>query len=117
MTETIAATGIGALVLRTKPHGVPVGYCAIVIGRGSLAEPEIAYDVLPWAQGNGFATEGAEALLGAAFETGRSRIWSTIRSRNTASLRVADKLGFRQHHSTQDADGIVLWLVKDSEPA
>ena len=39
MTETIETTGIGALVLRKRPDGEPLGYTAIVVGRGSLDEP------------------------------------------------------------------------------
>jgi len=99
------ATGIGPLVLRTKPDGHPVGYCAIIIGRASLGEPELGYELLPQAHGNALATEAAKAVLDAAFATGRSRIWSTVRSWNAPSFRVLEKLGFRRHHTTIDGDG------------
>lgn len=112
-TATMRATGIGPLVLRTKPDGHPVGYCAIVIGRGSLGEPELAYELSPQAQGNGLATEAAKAVLDAAFATGRRRIWSTVGSWNAPSLRVLEKLGFRRHHTTIDNDGELVWLVCD----
>jgi RimJ/RimL family protein N-acetyltransferase len=111
MAATTTTHGIGALVLRTRPDGDAIGYCAIIIGRGSLAEPEIAYELLPRAHGQGYATEAARALLDAAFATGRTRIWSTVGSWNAPSLRVLDKLGFRRDHSTTDADGELIWLV------
>jgi RimJ/RimL family protein N-acetyltransferase len=113
MDDVIARLGIGALVLRTRDGGTPLGYCAIVVGRGSVAEPEIAYELLPVAHGRGYATEAACAVLDAAFATGRTRIWSTVRAWNAPSLRVLEKLGFRPHHTTTDDDGDVVWLVAE----
>ena len=114
MAKTIQTTGIGALVLRKWPDGEALGYTAIVVGRGSLDEPELAYELLPWAHGCGYATEAARALLDAAFETGRRRIWATIGSWNAPSLRVAEKLGFRRDHcTTEEVAGEVVWMVCD----
>lgn len=62
MTRTLATTGIGALVMRPKDGSPPAGYGALVVGRSSLDQPEIAYEVLPAAQGRGYATEAAAAL-------------------------------------------------------
>jgi RimJ/RimL family protein N-acetyltransferase len=113
MTKTIETTGIGALVLRKRPDGEALGYTAIVVGRSSLDEPELAYELLPQAQGHGYATEAARALLDAAFGTGRRRIWATIGSLNAPSLRVAEKLGFRRDHCTTNGDEEVVWMVCD----
>jgi RimJ/RimL family protein N-acetyltransferase len=113
MTKTIETTGIGALVLRKRPDGEPLGYTALVVGRCSVEEPELAYELLPRAHGQGYATEAARALLDAAFGTGRRRIWSTIGSWNTPSLRVAEKLGFRRDHCTTEEVGEVVWMVRD----
>ena len=113
MTETLRTTGIGALALRVKPHLDPIGYCAIVVGRSSVEEPELAFELLPRAHGCGYATEGARAVLDAAFATGRERIWSTVREWNAPSIRVLEKLGFVRDHSTTDSHGSVLWLVCD----
>lgn len=111
MQRVVAEHGIGARVLRAKPGREPLGYCAIVVGRGSLAEPELAYELLPEARGMGYATEGSRALLDAVFRTGRSRIWSTVRAWNGPSLRVLDRLGFVRDRVTQDAQGELVWLV------
>lgn len=113
MTTTIETTGIGALVLRKRPDSESLGYTALVVGRCSLEEPELAYELLPSAHGHGYATEAGRALLDAAFETGRRRIWATIGSWNAPSLRVAEKLGFRRHHITTEADREVVWTVCD----
>jgi RimJ/RimL family protein N-acetyltransferase len=113
MTDTIETTGIGALVLRKRPDDEALGYTAIVVGRCSLDEPELAYELLPRAHGHGYATEAARALLDAAFDTGRRRIWATIGSWNVPSLRVAEKLGFRVDHSTTEVDQELVWMVCD----
>ena len=110
MAATIEAIDIGALVLRARPDAHALGDSVIIIGRGSLDEPELAYELLPRAQGQGYATEASQALLDAAFATGRRCIWSTVRSWNAPLLRVLDKLGFRRDHSTTDADGELVWL-------
>jgi RimJ/RimL family protein N-acetyltransferase len=111
MARTIETSGIGALVLRKRTDGEALGYTAIVVGRGSLDEPELAYELLPRAHGHGYATEAARALLDAAFDTGRRRIWATIGSLNLPSLRVAEKLGFRRDHCTADVGGEVVWMA------
>jgi len=112
MHELTREYGIGAYILRPKDGGAPAGYAAIIIGRGTVEEPEIAYELLPKARGHGYATEAASTVLPAAFETGRRRIWATIRPWNTASLRVLDKLGnFHQVRTTSDEQGQILWFA------
>lgn len=113
MTKTIETSGIGALVLRKRSDGEALGYTAIVVGRGSLDEPELAYELLPRAHGHGYATEAARALLDAAFDTRRRRIRATIGSWNAPSLRVAEKLGLRRDHCTTDVGGEMVWMVCD----
>ncbi|GGC07184.1 GNAT family N-acetyltransferase [Cellulomonas carbonis] len=106
--------GIGAYVLRPRDGGPPAGYAAIVVGRGTVEEPELAYELLPEARGRGYATEAARCVLGAAFATGRERIWATVRTWNTPSLRVLEKLGgFRVDRETTDDDGVVRWHVRE----
>ncbi len=113
MRSMTADLGIGVLVLRTRATGEPLGYCGIVLGRGSLQESELAYELLPRAHGRGYATEAARAVLDAAFATGRTRIWATVGTWNAPSFRVLDKLGFRRDHVSTDAHGEHVWMVCD----
>ena len=113
MARTIETAGIGALVLRKRIDGEALGYTALVVGRCSLEEPELAYELLPRAHGHGYATEAGRALLDAAFDTGRHRIWATIGAWNAPSLHVAEKLGFQRQHSTTEANREVVWMVCD----
>lgn len=105
--------GIGALAICRRAEGDVIGYCALVVGRCSLDEPEIAYELLRRFHGHGYATEAAQALVAAAAATGRHRLWSTVRPWNVASLRVLEKIGFRRDHTTTDDLGDVVYLVRD----
>jgi RimJ/RimL family protein N-acetyltransferase len=103
--------GFGLFTIRRRVEGDPIGYVGLVLGRASVDEPELAYELLRCAHDHGYATEAAHAVLDAAFATGRVRIWSTVGSWNTASLRVLDKLGFRRHHVAMEEEGDVIWMV------
>lgn len=107
-------TGIGALAIDRRVEGDTIGYCALIVGRASLDEPEVAYELLRRFHGHGYATEAVRALVDAAAATGRRRLWSTVGAWNTPSLRVLDKVGFREDHRVMDERaGEVVWLVRD----
>ena len=107
-------TGIGALAICRRAEGDVIGYCALVVGRCSLDEPEIAYELLRRFHGRGYATEAAQALVAAAAATGRRRLWSTVGAWNAPSLRVLEKVGFRRDHTiTDDRGEEVVYLVRD----
>jgi RimJ/RimL family protein N-acetyltransferase len=103
--------GFGFFTIRRRDIGDPIGYVGLLVGRASFDQPELAYELLRRAQGRGYATEASRAVVDAAFATGRSKLWSTVRPWNTASLRVLDKLEFHPDHKTTDADGEIIWLV------
>jgi RimJ/RimL family protein N-acetyltransferase len=107
------SSGIGLLTIRRRTDDEPLGYCGLIVGRCSLDEPEIAYELLKRFHGSGYATEAAHAVMEAAFTTGRNRIWSTVGAWNEPSLRVLDKLGFQRHHETIDDRGRpLIYLVR-----
>jgi RimJ/RimL family protein N-acetyltransferase len=108
-----AENGIATLPIRRRADGDFIGYCGLVTGRATLAEPEIAYELLRSAHGRGYATEAASAVLDAAIATGRRRLWATVRSWNAASFRVLEKLGFERSHSTWDEHGEIVWNVRE----
>lgn len=107
----IGETGIGLLTVRVDDAFA--GYCGLVVGRSSLDEPELAYELLRAHHGNGYATEAARAIVDAAAGTGRNRLWATVRPWNEPSLRVLDRLAFdRQAKVTTDEFGDILWLTR-----
>jgi RimJ/RimL family protein N-acetyltransferase len=107
-----AATGIALLPIQRRAEGDFIGYCGLTVGRASLEEPEIAYELFERVHGNGYATEAARAVLDAAAATGRTRLWSTVRDWNTASFRVLEKLDFERDHVTTDDRGDIVWLTR-----
>jgi len=59
-------------------------------------EPELGYRLRRSAWGNGYATEGARALVDKAFaDLGASRVFATTMAVNRASRRVMEKAGLR----------------------
>lgn len=108
-----AETGIALLPIQRRVDGDFIGYCGLIIGRATLEEPEIAYELFRHAHGLGYATEAARAVLDAAIATGRNRLWSTVRAWNTPSLRVLEKLNFHTDHvDPDDGKGEVIWLTR-----
>jgi RimJ/RimL family protein N-acetyltransferase len=107
-----AATGIALLPVVHRAEGDFIGYCGLVIGRCTVEEPEIAYELLQRAHGRGYATEAARAVLGAATATGRKRLWATVGAWNRPSLRVLEKLGFERDHVSTGDGGDVVWLTR-----
>jgi RimJ/RimL family protein N-acetyltransferase len=105
-------TGLAVLPIRRREEGDFIGYCGLIVGRASVEEPEIAYELFKRAHGHGYATEAARAVLNAAIATGRERLWSTVGSWNTPSLRVLEKLGFERDHVTTGDNGEVVWLTR-----
>ncbi|MFC1412875.1 GNAT family N-acetyltransferase [Streptacidiphilus sp. N1-12] len=108
-TET---TGIALLPIQRRDEGDFIGYCGLIIGRSTLEEPEIAYELFQRVHGRGYATEAAGAVLEAAAATGRKRLWSTVGAWNAPSLRVLEKLGFERDHVSTEDSGEVVWLTR-----
>jgi len=63
--------------------------------------------------GQGYGTEAASAVVGAARATGRSRIWASVREWNAPSLRVLFRLGFADsgRRLLDNERGHSLWMT------
>ena len=113
MRKKADENGISLLTIRRRNEGDFIGYCGLIIGRSTIEEPEVAYELFRSAHRMGYATEAALAVLEAAIATGRKRLWSTVGAWNTASFRVLEKIGFKRHHSTFGERGEIVWNVRD----
>ncbi|MET9125873.1 GNAT family N-acetyltransferase [Streptomyces sp. NPDC004528] len=107
-----ATTGIALLPVQRRDEGDFIGYCGLIVGRSTLNEPEIAYELFQHAHGRGYATEAADAVLDAAAATGRKRLWATVGAWNAPSLRVLEKLEFERDHVSTEDNGEVVWLTR-----
>jgi RimJ/RimL family protein N-acetyltransferase len=112
--ERAQVDGFGLLGIRRRYETSPIGYCGLIIGRGTFQEPEIAYEVLPEYRGHGYATEAAGAVMEAAFATGRERLWATVRSWNAPSFRVLEQNGFHAYRNSTDERGDFVWMVRNA---
>ncbi|QKW05261.1 GNAT family N-acetyltransferase [Streptomyces sp. NA04227] len=112
LLTTTATTGIALLTVQRREEGDFIGYCGLVVGRSTVEEPEIAYELFQRAHGRGYATEAAGAVLEAAVATGRKRLWATVGAGNAPSFRVLDKLGFERDHVSREDSGEVVWLTR-----
>ena len=107
-----ADTGIALLVVRRREEQDFIGYCGLIIGRSTLDEPEIAFELYRRAHGCGYATEAARAVVDAASVAGWRRLWATVGTWNAPSLRVLEKLGFERDRLSEDDRGEFVWLTR-----
>jgi RimJ/RimL family protein N-acetyltransferase len=112
MLAATARTGIALLPVHLRDEGDIIGYCGLIVGRSTVDEPEIAFELFRHAHGCGYATEAAGAVIDAAAATGRTRLWSTVRAWNAPSFRVLEKLGFERDRVTTDDRGELVWLTR-----
>ncbi|MCX4553185.1 GNAT family N-acetyltransferase [Streptomyces sp. NBC_01500] len=88
---------IGLLAVERKASRDVIGYCGLVDGgRGSVGEPELAFELLRRVWRQGYATEASLAVLEWARSSGYERLWATVWDWNTASRRVLAKVGFTE---------------------
>jgi len=99
------------LPIRRRDGGDFIGYCGLIVGRATLDEPEIAYELFRRAHGRGYGTEAARAVLDAAIVTGRTRLWSTVRTWNAPSFCELEKLGLERDQVSTDERGQLVWLT------
>lgn len=107
------ATGVRLAVDR-RADGRFIGWCAVFGRNHEFRRATLGYCFTEEAWGHGFATEAAGALLAWAFPTmDLNRVHAEADTRNIASVRVLEKLGFRREGMMRE-DTIVEGEVSDS---
>jgi RimJ/RimL family protein N-acetyltransferase len=85
------------LAVERRDDGRLVGEVSLIWRSLAEQQAEIGYIFHPDAQGRGYATEAALAMLGFAFGTADlHRVYARCDARNEASARVMERLGMRQ---------------------
>lgn len=113
--ERMAEEGSGARVAieRTSDQAF-VGWCTFNSWNPDFRSASLGYCLTEAAWGHGYATEAARVLLRWAFETlDLNRVQSETDTRNGASARVLEKLGFVREGTLRE-DCIVNGDVSDS---
>ncbi|MEZ4864496.1 MAG: GNAT family protein [Caldilineaceae bacterium] len=113
--QQMAQEGSGVrLAIERTVDGVFIGWCTLMKWDPAYRSAMIGYCLAEKAWGQGFATEAADAMLQWAFDTlDLNRVQSGADTRNRASERVLEKLGFVREGTLRE-DCIVNGEVSDS---
>ena len=82
-----------------------IGHCGFHGPPAVVGRAELGYNILQPYRGNSFATEAAEGLVTWARARGVGVVVAAVEPENVASMRVLDKVGFRQTGVRVDAPG------------
>ncbi len=114
-TREIAEGGTGVRVaVERLDSGAFIGWCGVTRWNPDYASAALGYcfDERSW--GHGYATEVARELLRWAFDTcPLNRVQAEVDTRNAASARVLEKLGFVREGTLRE-DCVVNGEVSDS---
>jgi ribosomal-protein-alanine N-acetyltransferase len=111
----IAEAGTGTrLAVDRVSDGAFIGWCSLTRWNPDYRSASMGYCFDDAAWGRGYATEAARALLQWAFDTlGMNRVQAGTDTRNAASARVLEKLGFVREGTLRE-DCVVNGEVSDS---
>lgn len=111
----MAQAGTGArLAVELASDGSFIGWCALSRWNPEYRSASLGYCYDDAAWGRGYATEAARALLQWAFDTLEvNRVQAETDTRNAASARVLEKLGFVREGTLRE-DCVVAGEVSDS---
>ena len=111
----MAEEGTGArLAIDRVSDGAFIGWCSLTRWNPEHRSASLGYCLDEAAWGHGYATEAARALLKWAFETlDLNRVQAEADTRNAASARVLEKLGFVREGTLRE-DCVVAGVVSDS---
>ena len=102
------------LAVEHHADGHFIGWCCVAGWNHDFRRATLGYCFAEHAWGHGFATEAAAALLDWAFPAmDLNRVDSETDTRNSASVRVLEKLGF-QHEGLRREDTIVDGGISNS---
>lgn len=111
----MAEEGTGTrLAVDRVSDGAFIGWCSLARWNRDFRSVSMGYCLDDTAWGHGYMTEAGHALLGWAFDTlNLNRVQAEIDTRNAASARLLDKLGFVREGTLRE-DCIVNGDVSNS---
>ncbi|MGZ5403997.1 MAG: GNAT family N-acetyltransferase [Nocardioides sp.] len=94
-----------SLVVELRETGELIGDLVLFWHSDTDLHAEVGYVLHPDHEGRGYATEGTRALLALCFEeAGAHRVTARLDERNTASVRLLERLGFRREARFVDGE-------------
>jgi RimJ/RimL family protein N-acetyltransferase len=111
----------GRWAIERKSDGAVVGTVILVRRPDGAGEFEVGWHLHPECWGQGFATEAARGVIGAAFDRGLEEVFAVVRPDNAASIAVCRRLGMEELGRTDRYYGTELELFRlgaaDRQPA
>jgi RimJ/RimL family protein N-acetyltransferase len=110
--------GLGFWLVEEKATGRFLGEAGFAINRRDIDasardNPEVGWVIAPPAQGRGFAAEAAAAVVAwGDANLAEPRTVCLIAPENAASLRIAEKVGYRRYAETDFAGGRTILLER-----
>ena len=106
--RSYAAHGFALWVLELVEDGTFIGDCGLTYQEvDGTTVLEVGYRLLPAYQGQGYATEAAQACLDLAFDViGAKHVTAIINPLNAPSRRVAERLGMSLETETVSKTGL-----------
>ena len=89
-------------VVRLRADSTCLGCIQVTIRHDGRAQLAYEIGVLHWRRG--FATEACGRVVQTLFDQGISEIWAELDTRNLASIRLLERLGFRRGAVRRNAD-------------
>lgn len=113
--QQMADEGVGVrLAVDRRDDGAFLGWCSVTRWNPDYRSAALGYCFTAASWGHGYATEAAGVLVDWAFDTlALNRVQAETDTRNAASARVLEKLGF-QREGTLREDCVVNGDVSDS---
>lgn len=106
--------GVGLWLARQRESGELVGFCGFLEIPSVHPDPQLVYAMFERFTGRGYATEMARtAIAEARRQRGFSTIVAAVDEANAASVRVLQKIGFRQVAIQTGSCGNVLVMLLD----
>jgi [ribosomal protein S5]-alanine N-acetyltransferase len=113
-SRAMAEEGTGVRLVLESDSGAFLGWCALNAWNPTYRSASITYCLARTAWGQGYATEAGRGLLGWAFAAlDLNRVQAEADTRNAASRRVLEKLGFTLEGTLRE-DCVVDGVVSDS---
>ncbi len=114
-SREMAATGTGMrLAAERVTDGAFIGWCGLARWNPDYRSASLGYCFDDVAWGHGYATEAARVVLQWAFDTlAINRVQAEVDTRNAASARVLEKVGFVREGTLRE-DCVVSGEVSDS---
>lgn len=116
--QAYATRGFGRNAVIERASGELVGFCGIgMMTVDGVDQPELGYRLRRVSWGRGYATEAARACRDHAFgDLAIERLIAVIEPANVASVRVAEKIGFRLDRETE-LEGVAVAIYAHDRTA